>query len=240
MTGREQARRTALQTSSPELTSRLRSIISSDEPRLLICIPDIFGNLEEHKEEEQNYWRGHLFEYRRIWYRVLKRKKTYYNAFMSTFYSRFVDKSRSGGWFRMMKMIWEQRDVVLIEGDKSPVGLGNDLFDNVRSIRRILAPASNTFGRYEEILREIEKQDRAKFILLALGVTATVLTYDLHEIGFQAVDIGHTDIEYEWYLRKAERKIRIENKSVNQVPDRGEVYECRDPRYTEQIIGKIG
>ena len=51
-----------------------------------------------------------------------------------------------------------------------------------------------------------------KLILIALGPTATVLSYDLNKLGYQAIDIGHADIEYEWYLRKAKKKIPIKNK----------------------------
>ena len=36
-------------------------------------------------------------------------------------------------------------------------------------------------------------------ILLALGPTATVMAYNLAQKGYQAIDIGHIDIEYEWY-----------------------------------------
>ena len=39
-------------------------------------------------------------------------------------------------------------------------------------------------------------------MLIALGPTATILAYDLAEKGVQALDVGHIDIEYEWFLRK--------------------------------------
>lgn len=32
-----------------------------------------------------------------------------------------------------MKAIWKDRDVVFIEGEKSRLGVGNDLFDNVKA-----------------------------------------------------------------------------------------------------------
>ena len=48
-----------------------------------------------------------------------------------------------------------------------------------------------------------------KLILIALGPTATILAYDLYKLGYRAIDIGHIDIEYEWFLRKANTKIPI-------------------------------
>ena len=53
-------------------------------------------------------------------------------------------------------------------------------------------------------------------ILLALGPTSTVLTYDLYKLGYQVIDVGHIDIEYEWFLRKAKKRIQIDNKYVNE------------------------
>ena len=38
-----------------------------------------------------------------------------------------------------MKGIWEGRDIIFIEGEKSRLGVGNDLFDNAQSIHRILS-----------------------------------------------------------------------------------------------------
>ena len=37
------------------------------------------------------------------------------------------------------------------------MGVGNDLFDNVNSIKRVLVPSVNAFDKYDEILEEILK-----------------------------------------------------------------------------------
>ena len=52
--------------------------------------------------------------------------------------------------------------------------------------------------------------------MLALGPTATVLSYRLYKAGFRALDIGHMDIEYEWFLMKADCKMPIKSKYVNE------------------------
>ena len=76
-------------------------------------------------------------------------------------------------------------------------------------------------------------------ILIALGPTATVLAYDLCKEGYQAIDIGHIDIEYEWLLRKATSKIKIKNKYVNEAIGGREVEEGIDEKFTSQIIANI-
>ena len=57
-------------------------------------------------------------------------------------------------------------------------------------------------------------------VLLAIGPTATVLSYDLADNGFQVIDIGHLDVEYQWYLMQAKKKMPLENRTtVNEVSD---------------------
>ena len=57
-------------------------------------------------------------------------------------------------------------------------------------------------------------------VLLAIGPTATVLSYDLADNGFQVIDIGHLDVEYQWYLMQAKKKTPLENRTtVNEVSD---------------------
>lgn len=40
------------------------------------------------------------------------------------------------------------------------------------------------------------------------------LAYDLSKEGYRALDVGHVDTMYEWFLRKATKSIPIEGKIV--------------------------
>ena len=71
--------------------------------------------------------------------------------------------------------------------------------------------------------------------MIALGPAATVLSYDLAKAGYHALDIGHLDIEYEWFLRKATKKINIEDKWVNEVPGNTITENFYDEDYFNQI-----
>jgi len=106
---------------------------------------------------------------------------------------------------------------LVVEGENTRFGLGNELLSLAKKVKRILCPPKNAYKIYNKILERIKLENKEQLILLALGPTATILAYDLAKEGYQAVDIGHMDIEYEWYLRKADRKIDIENKAVNEV-----------------------
>lgn len=73
-----------------------------------------------------------------------------------------------------------------------------------------------------------------------MGPTATVLAYDLACRGYQALDIGHLDLEYEWYLMGTNTKVNIPHKYVNEVCGGEVVSDCNDENYISQIVSNIG
>ena len=227
------------QNHSEELSNRLKEIAKSSCKNHIVCIPDIFADLTIYDEEPYEYWKLHVAKTRRLWYSILNRDKQYFNSFISRCYYMYKDKSKSREWFKKIKLIWNNREVVIIEGEKSRLGIGNDLLNNCRSIERILCPVKNSFSKYEEILEQAQKIDKNKLILLALGPTATVLAYDLCKLGYQAVDIGHLDIEYEWFLMGATKKIKVKNKFIGEAKGGTEVGELKDEVYINQIIASI-
>ena len=122
-----------------------------------------------------------------------------------------ADKSKVKEYFEEFKKVWNNKDVVFVEGKMSRLGVGNDLFNNCKSIKRIICPACNAFESYEKIIESCKKLPKESLFIIALGPTATVLAYDLSKIGYRALDLGHIDIEYEWFLLKATKKIAIKN-----------------------------
>ena len=108
-------------------------------------------------------------------------------------------------------------------------------------MHRILCPFRNAFSVIDKIKCEVIRRiDKNTLILLALGPTATVLAYDLFRHGYQVIDVGHIDIEYEWFLRNATNKIRIENKYVAEVDGENNVFrKVQDEKYYNQIISII-
>ena len=69
------------------------------------------------------------------------------------------------------------------------------------------------------------------------------MAYDLFNAGFQAIDIGHADISYEWFLRGVKdptERVAISGKYVNEVSGGNQVEDIDDADYTAQIIAEIG
>lgn len=221
------------------LRNRMIEILISNSSNILIGLPIGYSSHENLNKSSIKTWRSQIsWIYPRL-KKYLDMNKVYYNSSMTRVYIDYVNKSDSIRYFEKLKKIWEGREVVLIEGEKSRLGVGNDLFENVSKLKRILAPMHNAFSKIDEISREVLKHEKTKLILIALGPTATVLAYDLAREGYQAIDIGNIDIEYEWFLRGATNKVKIPGKYTSEAKDGRIVEDVDDPLYQSQIIRKI-
>lgn len=230
---------TVYQKHNPELARRLAEILTDRDEKLLIGIANNYGTLEEYTEDAANSIRFYMNEATRKFHMsILEMDRVYYDAYM--FKTYFGHKNREDTWKRvaLVKKIWSGRDVVIVEGDKTRTGYGNDLLDNVKSLRRILAPTSNAFDKYTEILNAALKLEKDCLILVVLGQTANLLVYDLMKKGYQAVDIGQVDMDYQWYRMGAQKRMPIPDRYVSQLPP-AEIEEINDAGYLNQVIERI-
>jgi len=209
------------------LIERLKEVLVSQDPKLLIGLPDVFGS----QGLSSGGWREFAGKLRNHINPFLDAKRQYYNTGVTRV-------STSQEHFLKLKKIWEGKNVVTIEGNMCRLGVGNDLFDNAKSLRRILAPAECAFSAYDRILEEALKIEKDALFLLALGPTATVLAYDLCKAGYRALDIGHLDICYELLLRGESHMVAIEGKYVNEACYRSPA-PCTDLAYLSQIIAEV-
>lgn len=205
------------QPSSKLLQERLREISLSDCPNMLIGVPDIFHNLNRYTLADRKFWREHLVYSRPRWYSFLRQKTQYASTFLTRFYSPRFDHDFAANQLLLLRQMWHDRHVIFIEGEDTKLGVGNDLFSNTRSIRRIICPSRDAFAHYDDILKTtVSVAANDSLFILALGPTATVLAYDLCKMGLQALDLGHIDIEYEWFRMRATSKVPITGKFTNE------------------------
>lgn len=226
---------------SSKMRDRLKEIIGSNHEKHIVCLSDTFGSLNKYNHFAKRFWSEFMVNHRMEWIQLLNLDKTYYNTNVTRLYMDYKDKSLANKRFTYIKKIWDKQDVVIVEGEKTRLGVGNNLFDNAKSIKRVLAPATNAFNRYEEILNEVKKVEKESLILIALGPTATILAYDLAKEGFWALDVGHVDIEYEWFLMGAKTKVPVQNKYVNEAAKIGgtNIDNSTDSKYLSEIIIKL-
>ena len=225
------------------LANRLREVLYNDVNNLLVGVylPFKKEQLELYHIGEVRYWNAWLYHHKFDVIKLLNKNKVYYSSDITRFFYKYRDKSKVPLFISKIRQIWGGKDIIIVEGDKSRLGYGNDFFNNSKSIKRIICPNFNAFNYYDKILNSVLKISKDKLILIALGPTATVLAYDLTKYGYQAIDIGHADIEYEYYLRNSTpwNKMKIKHKfgvGINRVQD---VEKITDKNYLNQIIDII-
>lgn len=230
----------SFQDESQELSQRLKEVLECKDDNILICIPKAFNNVKGYTSSSKKIWKNFIRWHGKDIIKYLSKKYNYGNACFTRWYIEYKDKTDMKDKIKNIKRIWENKDIIIVEGKDTKIGVGNDLLDNSKSVKRIIAPSNNAFNRYNDILNEVKKVKKDCLILIALGPTATVLSYDLSKMGYQALDVGHIDIEYEWYLRKATKKVLIEGKYVNEAGGMEEKIEIDDKNYKESIIVNLG
>lgn len=232
-------RKSNFQRLDEKLAKRLQEVIESDEEGLLLGIADNYGNLEKYTGNAAKAIRTYMSAAtRQLHWKYLKEEKIYYDAYLTRPYIIYKDKVNTMSRFQKIRFLWEKRKVIIVEGAKTRFGVGNDLLDNARKVERILAPAVNSFDRYDDILHaSLKFAEKDILFLVALGPSAGVLVYDLYKNGYQAIDIGHLDLEYEWFIHGQEDRGPVKYKYNNEVIGGENVDDSGLPKgYFEQII----
>ena len=222
-----------------ELVSIMRDIIGQESrEELVVCLPDAFTDRFRFTSWAIPFWKDHMDHYMDF-YRELCSNSWYGSTFVSRPYIDFEDKSQAKAQFEKLKSIWKNRDLLIVEGATSRSGVGNDLFDEANSIKRIICPSHSAFSRVHEIEQEIEKHVAGRLILCMLGPTAKVLAYYLSQKGHQILDIGHIDSEYEWMKMGAKTKIKFAHKHTAEYNFDQDIEFIEDEVYNSQIVARI-
>lgn len=224
-----------------KLSKRLEEVLRSNDERVLIGIPDVlnYEAFAKLTDESRNFWVENIYKYKDVWAKYLDKNNTYASANVTRFYIRNKDKGECDKLIQKIMEIWKDKDVIVIEGNQTRFGVGNDILKDAKSVKRVLCPAENAFSKYDEILSSVSKLDKNTLFLVALGPTASVLTYDLAKLGFRAIDIGHLDLEYEWYLKRVNERVQIEGKYINELNNGNNVEEVNNSEYQKQILFEI-
>ncbi len=224
---------------NPALAKGLSEVIASGDEKLLIGIANNYGNLDPYITDTADGIRCYMDETTRNFHMsVLDPERVYYDAYMFKSYFPYKNREDTGKRIELIRKIWKDRDIVIVEGDKTRAGYGNGLFDDAASLRRIVCPTQNAFDRLEEIRRAVCRVEKESLILVILGPAAELLVYDLMREGYQAVDIGQIDMDYEWYQMGAQKRMPIPDRYVSQLPP-AEIREVNDSAYLDQIIERI-
>lgn len=241
-----QTRNLHFQPISDVLSKKLINVLDKKNSNLLLCVPRCFNTTRGCNQHSKDFWiewgkrNNHHQEIVKMIRSHTGIGYVFGDSQITRPYIDWIDDRRAKRTFPKLKKIWAERNIIIIEGEQTRLGVGNDLFDGAVSVKRILAPAIGAFDYYNELKETILRNYHGELLLIALGPTATVLASDFADMGIQALDIGNIDIEYEWYLRGAKTRIAIQGKFTNESKDGRTFSECKDSKYLSEIIAKVG
>lgn len=224
-----------------DLQQRLLDVlVQGSTDKLLVCMSDAFHDRERFVFKTMRWWDYQVQEqlFHNLYTNLGHENNIYGNTMVTRPYIDLLDRSESGNVFDRIKQWWQDRDILIVEGKYTRSGVHNDLYDNARSISRILCPPHNAWAKHEEIEALIKKHGQGKLVLVMLGMAATAIAADLADWG-QVIDSGHLDSEYEWYQQGAKKRVSIKNKHTAEQNEDFAVTVENDPVYQSQIIADI-
>lgn len=182
----------------PELNRRMLEVLNSNENNILIGI-----NSLESFDQIGRVWRKFII---RIGDKVLQLLDTSRNYPSSLVFRQLPTNNKEAfiQKVKLIKSIWEKRDILLVVGKNSRFLYEDEIFNNAASVSYVYGPAKNAFNEYDKLMSEIRKYDKDKYLVLpVLGPTATIMAYDLAKEGYQAIDFGQMPGQF----RKAKAKL---------------------------------
>ncbi len=191
------------QKASTLLSERLVEVLSSNKENLEVGIPlFIYSDKSNLIDLSRNFWSGRNGKYFRDTIQpYLLDNKIYCSAeftIANTAYKNF----NSDLYFEKLQELWRGRTVTIICGENVFSNISYNIFECAKRVNYIKCPSLNAFDQYDHILKKSLQISKEDLVIVILGPTAKVLVFDLCNIGYQALDLGHIAKSYDWYKKK--------------------------------------
>jgi len=170
-----------------QLRYRLQSILGfTNNKHCLIAIPEF--TIENMYPFWIDYWYENINDVSKL----LNKQHIYPNM--------GVTRQCSLDQIQKLSKVWQNRNVIFVYGEKGRFSLDHPIFKGIKSFEEVIGPAQNAWSVYNTIQKEVINKTcniDDPLIIISLGPTATVLAYDLSNLGFQSLDIGHITNVYD-------------------------------------------
>ena len=180
----------------PELAEKLTYIMKEgSNEKCLVCINAF--NADSH--EVPVFWRRHFLSY---WTNVVRpeefeklefdKKGMYGDAYAFLFYFNKLSYDQIEEGKRYIEQIWNGKKVLFVVNRDSKILKDDVCFANVAEKAYIYGPEYDAYASYSEIYEQIKNNyDNDWLVYIEMGAMATVLAYELSQLGYQALDMGH-------------------------------------------------
>jgi len=230
------------QEADPELAKRLRWILRREGP-WITAIPRVIPDTPKG-----DYWKDFMS---RPWVKRYLGSYQYGSALITRPDS--APHIMRPEYFKKVTQIWQGRRVCLIWGG-STKSLMPWMLRDAEHLDIITAPGRHAWADHKRILAQVEALPKKPDVcILTLGPTATALVPDIHNMGIQAVDLGHIGM----WLRRVMKERKGFNarhgyfwprgaeeygkRYIDRAPDMDTAISlCRDTRSAIQAGGHVG
>lgn len=180
----------------PELAQKLTCIMKEGtNEKCLVCVNNFNGD----SEDVPIYWRRHFLSY---WTNVVRpedfeklefdKNGMYGDAYAFLFYFNKLSKEQIEEGKRYIEQIWNGKKVLFVVNRDSKILKDNVCFKDVAEKAYIYGPECDAYASYKEIYEQIKNNyDKDWLVYIEMGAMATILAYELSELGYQALDMGH-------------------------------------------------
>lgn len=144
----------AFQKSDILLREKLIEILKSNERNIYVCIPYSLISTFNMNKKAAFFWNLYFNRNYQKLMPYFNFKTVYGDSLFTRLYMDYKDKTDSPQLFNKLFEVWTNQDILIIEGEESKLGVGNDIFEGTKSLKRILCPSVNAFGKYNEILEK--------------------------------------------------------------------------------------
>lgn len=157
---------------SDRLSQELIRVLNSNDDDFLIGVPNQFKSLEGLTSVPKKFWTMYILKNMVRIDNILDEKKIYFNTSVTRPYIDFLTSEKASKTFNTIKKIWQDKNILIIEGEETRLGYKNDLFNNAKNVKRIECPPKNAFNHYDLILKEalnFLSENKDYISLIALG-----------------------------------------------------------------------
>lgn len=227
------------------LQKKLIESFQNSENNYIIGIPYVFDNDKNLNLKTKLYWSQYLLRNYSFLKKILDKNSTYYSCQVTRVYINSTNPEDSQEVFSLWKDLFKNKNILVVEGSMSKIGIGNNLLEPALSINRIVCPYKDAFEKYSEIYEftlEYIHANNPDLVLFSLGPTATVLAAEIsNNTSVQCIDVGNLDSEYSWYISKAKKRTSLQGKRIYELENDefSELLSDEADLYNSQIIKQI-
>lgn len=211
----------------------------------LVALPHAFASTKSDKFMVKFFWWRYVYKNQKNIQKFIELTGTH--KFLDASFSRTVTELKSKDDIHSIVAsvidLWNDRNVIMVEGVQTRFGVGNGLFENAQSVKRVLTPSENSYEKIDDIVKEIESivhaDNKNYLVLCAIGPTATILANELSEHGIQTIDIGHFDLQYEYLMQGAYKRVKVDSRYDNERLNKDNISEIQDKDYLSEIVARL-